>query len=285
MSIPQVLLGNSTTYPGLAYPSNYRPENCQWLFNQEVNIITFHHPPSIGYSCPYKEYFSGYGHCNTTCDDTWYAVIVPKVCSLKSSVQRGINDAILFKVKGVSYQTCEWTCESIVKKLQTAIADKIGEILQADSGGLFRIDKSAIPAGCNIVDTPAPTEPEGPPSVSSSTKVTSTLIPSLEENPEIEGDKKQTEPVGARIGGAPEENKDKLEKQAAWRWATGPSGRLYWEEYELDISDTKDVSNSDLTTTPRPESGGLDQQMVRDEVKLAMRSLLKCLTEHIEGTS
>lgn len=286
MSIPQVLLGNSTTYPGLAYHSNYRPENCRWLFGQEVNIITFHHPKTISYSCPQKDYCRQHGSCNTICGDTWYAVIVPKACSLKSLVQRDINDGILFKVKGVSYRTCGWTCEGIVKKLQVAIADKIGEILQVDSGELFQIDKSAIPAECNIIDIPAPTEPEGPPTVSDSIQATPTLISSLEENPEIERDKKQTEPVGARIGGIPEGNKDKLGKQAAWRWATGPSGRLYWEEYELDISDTKDISDSDrLTTTPRPESRGLDQQMVRDEVKLAMRNLLKCLIEHIEGIS
>lgn len=113
------------------------PENCRWLFNQEVQIITFFSTGTTPGSnlCPQAVYRS---HT---------ALVLPKSCSLKSLVESDINEKILIKGEDCVHGNYWSTREAAISNLLDVIEQRIGEILKVDSDKQVQIDKLALPVG------------------------------------------------------------------------------------------------------------------------------------------
>lgn len=93
--------------------------------------------------------------------------VLPKTSSLKSLAQGNTNQKFLWEVERV--QSRESTTEVLLYELEV----KVAELLQIDSEGFLRIDKSKIPAECNITDD-IPTESAKSSAATSSIQTTQT---------------------------------------------------------------------------------------------------------------
>lgn len=113
------------------------PENCRWLFNQEVQIITFFSTGTI----------AGSNLCAQAVYRSHTALVLPKSCSLKSLVESDINEKILIKGEDCAHGSHWSTREAAISNLLDVIEQRIGEILKVDSDKQVQIDKLALPVG------------------------------------------------------------------------------------------------------------------------------------------
>lgn len=113
-------------------------EHCRWLFNQEVQIITFSQSQPIDHFA-----FMGIKRQKYT------AIVLPKACTLKDLLGSGLNDKILMKAQIDWLSLGPSAREVLTKKLLTEVEKKIGEvvIINESYDGGFWVQGSALPAG------------------------------------------------------------------------------------------------------------------------------------------
>lgn len=114
-------------------------EHCRWLFDQEVQIITF------SQSQPTDRFgFIDHGIKR----QKYTAIVLPKACTLKNLVGSSLNDNILMKAQIDWLPLGPSAREVLTKELLTEVEKKIGEVLFTNKGygGGFLIDSSALSA-------------------------------------------------------------------------------------------------------------------------------------------
>lgn len=182
---------------------------------------------------------------------------MPKEFSLISLTHCDVNEKILFKASSGTYTRdfalhCHLghqdffshTSQNAIYNLHRGIGNRIGQMLQTNSDGSLFVVESKIPK----YDVPITIEPIMTPTTSSSTQTD----PVPKESIEKQKGNEQEEPIQVEMKETPKakEKEDKAEKQSAWRWAPGPSGRLCWEEYEPEVPNADNLSSREAGINP-----------------------------------
>lgn len=112
-------------------------ENCRWLFNQEVRIITFY-SHGTGSIWP-----SSISRNHTTIPDkpvSYIAIVLPALCSSETLAQPDINEQILIKSEypGKMYRTSEEAIDNLLE----VVEKRIGDILNVDARGKLQTNNT-----------------------------------------------------------------------------------------------------------------------------------------------